>query len=188
MDVRPRSGIHRDLAILGTSEHCIATHPSDMAVALAVLDAVIHVEGPSGARTIEFDELYRAPGDDPSRDTMLDEPMSLSGVELPPASTASRRSAYRKARDRASFAFATGAVAIGRRADATGCLTDVRIALGAVAPHPWRARVAEEPLRGACRSARLGRGRDRAGDAGCRLRTGQRFQGSSSPPPSQRTC
>jgi len=147
-----RSGIHRDLAILGTSEHCIATHPSDMAVALAVLDPIIHVEGPSGARTIEFDKLYRDPGTDPSRDTMLDAADVVVGLELPPASTASRCSAYRKARDRASFAFATGSVAIGIELT-SGVLEDVRIALGAVAPHPWRARVAEQALRTSVPSA-----------------------------------
>jgi xanthine dehydrogenase YagS FAD-binding subunit len=147
-----RTGIHRDLGILGTSEHCIATHPSDMAVALAALDAIVHVEGTDGTRQLALDDFYRAPGDDPTRDTTLHHADLVMGVELPRASSVTRRSAYRKARDRASYAFAVGAVAVAmdvRR----GILTDLRIALGAVAPHPWRARVAEQALRGSEPSA-----------------------------------
>jgi xanthine dehydrogenase YagS FAD-binding subunit len=142
-----RAGFHRDLGILGTSEHCIATHPSDMAVALAALDAIVHVEGSAGSRQLTLDEFYREPGDDPSRDTTLEQGDLVTAVELPPPSAVSTRSAYRKARDRASFAFAVGAVAVGIALD-DGVLRDARVALGAVAPHPWRARVVEAALIG----------------------------------------
>jgi xanthine dehydrogenase YagS FAD-binding subunit len=142
-----RTGIHRDLGVLGTSPACIATHPSDMAVALAALDALVVVEGPAGVRRLQLDEFYRLPGDDPTRDTTLAHGELITAVELPAASQLSRRSAYRKARDRASFAFALGSVAaaitlVDDRVD------DVRLAFGAVAPRPWRARIAEDAIRG----------------------------------------
>ena len=143
-----KDGIHRDLAILGTSEHCIASHPSDMAVALVALDAVVRVTGVDGTREFLVADLYRSPGDDPSRDTTLEDAELIVGIDLPAATALSRRSAYRKARDRASFAFATGAVALALDLGADGVVADVRIVLGAVAPHPWRARVAEDRLRG----------------------------------------
>jgi xanthine dehydrogenase YagS FAD-binding subunit len=143
-----RSGIHRDLAILGGSEHCIATHPSDLAVALAALDAVVHVRGSDGVRRLSLDELYRLPGDDPSRDTTLRPGDLVVGVELPAASALSRRSAYRKVRDRASYAFAVSSVAAGVHV-VDGRVAEVAIALGAVAHRPWRARVAEQALQGA---------------------------------------
>lgn len=142
-----RDGIHRDLAILGGSQHCIATHPSDMAVALAALDAVVHVEGPSGARRLALDDFYRLPGDDPSRDTTLEHGDLVTGIELPPPSTLTRTSGYRKTRDRASYAFAVSSVAAAVDIR-DGRVEEVRIALGAVAPRPWRARAAEEALRG----------------------------------------
>jgi xanthine dehydrogenase YagS FAD-binding subunit len=142
-----RTGIHRDLAILGASPACIATHPSDFAVALAALDARVHVSGPDGERILTLDELYRLPGADPSRDTTLGPADLITGVELPEVSPLSRRSAYRKARDRASYAFAVGSVAAALSMR-DGSVTDVRIALGAVAHRPWRARVAEDALRG----------------------------------------
>ncbi len=142
-----RSGVHRDLAILGVSEHCIASHPSDMAVALAVLDARVHVRGVQGAHVLALDDFYRLPGDDPTRDTTLEPGDLVTAVELPAPSALTRTSAYRKARDRASYAFAVGAVAaaVDMAADV---VSDVRIALGAVAPRPWRARLAEDALRG----------------------------------------
>ena len=93
-----RDGIHRDLGILGVSERCIATHPSDMAVALAALDAVVQVEGADGPRRLALGELYRAPGDDPARDTTLRRGDLITAVELPPADALSRASAYRKVR------------------------------------------------------------------------------------------
>jgi xanthine dehydrogenase YagS FAD-binding subunit len=142
-----RTGIHRDLAIIGGSEQCIATHPSDMAVALAALDAVVHVTGPEGGRSVPLHELYRLPADDPSRDTTLAHGDLITAVELPVPTALSQHSTYRKARDRASYAFAVGAVAVALDVrDAT--VHDVRIALGAVAPRPWRAYTAERALRG----------------------------------------
>ena len=145
-----REGIHRDLGILGTSEACVATHPSDMAVALAALDALVHVSGDGGDRVLGLDELYRLPTDDDgaARDTTLDPGDLITGVELPPAGGLGGRSAYRKARDRASFAFGLASVAAALELGPSRTVADVRIALGAVAPRPWRARRAEEALRG----------------------------------------
>lgn len=143
-----RAGIHRDLAILGASEHCIATHPSDMAVALAALDARVHVTGSDGQRVVELDDFYRLPGDEPTRDTTLQPGDLITGVELPAASSLSRTSTYRKARDRASYAFAVGAVAAALELADDGTVSDVRIALGAVAHKPWRAQTAEDALHG----------------------------------------
>ncbi|RBY90846.1 xanthine dehydrogenase family protein subunit M [Blastococcus sp. TF02A-26] len=143
-------GYTRYHAILGTSaalpdptapETCIATHPSDMAVALAVLDAQVQVLGPAGARTIPFAELHRLPGDDPSRDTVLEHGELITAIDLPPL-PAGARSAYRKVRDRASYAFALVSVA------AVVADGEVRLALGGVAHKPWRASRAEEALRG----------------------------------------
>jgi xanthine dehydrogenase YagS FAD-binding subunit len=141
-----RAGIHRDLAILGASEHCLATHPSDMCVALAALDATVQVADRHGVRQIPVAGLFRLPGDDPAQDTTLEPDCLIVGVRLPPTPVAAN-SQYRKARDRASYAFATGAVAAAL--DITGgVVADVRLALGAVAPVPWRARRAEEALIG----------------------------------------
>ena len=127
-----------DAALPGT---CTATHPSDMAVALAALDAQVQVLGPAGARTVPFVDLHRLPGDDPSRDTVLEHGELITAIDLPPL-PAGARSAYRKVRDRASYAFALVSVAVVLAGD------DVRIALGGVAHKPWRATRAEEVLRG----------------------------------------
>jgi len=138
-------GEHRNLAILGWSEHCVATHPSDMAVALAALDALVHVEGRAGARTLSLDDLYRLPGTTPDRDTELSHDDLITAVELPPAPAGAWR--YAKVRERASFSFAVVAVAaVLEMAD--GAVRDVRIALGGVAHRPWRARTAEQLLLG----------------------------------------
>lgn len=145
-----RSGWARYHAILGASEQCVATHPSDMAVALAVLDARVQVLGPDGERTVPLAELYRLPGDDPTRDTVLRHGELITAVDLPPLPIA-RRSAYRKVRDRASYAFALVSVAAALDVEdgADGpVVRDVRIALGGVAHTPWRARRAEDALRG----------------------------------------
>ena len=139
-----RDGEHRMLAILGHSEHCVATHPSDMAVALAALDATLHIRTPDGVRVCPLADFYRLPGDEPHRDTTLGHGELVTAIEVPPAPN---RSSYRKVRDRASFAFAVVSVAAAldvRR----GAIQDVRIALGGVAHMPWRARTAEEQLRG----------------------------------------
>jgi xanthine dehydrogenase YagS FAD-binding subunit len=141
-----RDGDHRNLAILGASPACIATHPSDMAVALAALDAVVLVNGAAGERAIPVTELHRLPGDTPERDTVLEHGEMITAVELPALPFAAR-SAYRKARDRASYAFAVGSIAAALDV-ADGVVRDVRLAWGAVAPKPWRAFAAEEALRG----------------------------------------
>src|SRR5215831_12639955 len=142
-----RDGYHRELAILGASEACIATHPSDMAVALAALDASVRVLGPQGERTLPLVDLYRLPGDEPQRDTVLSHVELITAVDLPELSFATH-SYYRKVRDRASYAFAL--VSVAAALDVTdGVVRDVRIALGGVAPRPWRATKAETVLRGA---------------------------------------
>jgi xanthine dehydrogenase YagS FAD-binding subunit len=141
-----RTGDHRNLAILGASEHCVATHPSDMAVALVALDAVVHVSGPDGDRTVGVDDLHRLPGDHPEVDTVLGAGELITSVDIPELSFG-RVSAYRKARDRASYAFAVGSVAAALDLDGD-TVRDVRLAFGAVAHKPWRAHAAEEALRG----------------------------------------
>ena len=148
-----REGYHRDLAILGASEACIATHPSDMAVALAALDASVRVFGSHGERAIPLVHFYRLPGDEPQRDTVLEHSELITSVDLPPLSFASR-SLYRKVRDRASYAFALVSVAAAIDI-ADGVVRDVRIALGGVAHMPWRATRAEATLRGAPATAEM---------------------------------
>ncbi|MGI5326606.1 FAD binding domain-containing protein [Actinomadura nitritigenes] len=140
-----REGEHHNLAILGPSEACVATHPSDMAVALAALDATVHVLGRDGERTIPLRELHRLPGNEPQRDTVLGNGDLITAVEVPPLDIPSR---YRKVRERASFAFALVSIAAALDVEG-GTVRDVRIALGGVAHKPWRARRAEEALRGA---------------------------------------
>ncbi|HEY0448861.1 xanthine dehydrogenase family protein subunit M [Actinophytocola sp.] len=140
-------GYTRYHAILGASEHCVATHPSDLAVALAVLDAEVRVLGAGGERTIAFADLLRLPGDEPDRDTTLAHGELVTAIDLP-ALPMARRSAYRKVRDRASYAFALVSVAAAVEVHG-GRIDDVRIALGGVAHKPWRAHRAEAALRGA---------------------------------------
>jgi xanthine dehydrogenase YagS FAD-binding subunit len=141
-----RTGDHRNLAILGGSPHCVVTHPSDMAVALAALDAVVHVEGAAGPRMMPLGGLYRLPGDRPDRETTLERGDLITAVEIPPLAYAGN-SAYRKVRDRTSYAFAVVSVAAALDV-ADGVVRDARLALGAVAPVPWRARAAERVLAG----------------------------------------
>ncbi|BBY18101.1 FAD binding domain-containing protein [Mycolicibacterium litorale] len=140
-------GYVRYHAILGASPQCIAVHPSDMAVAMSALDAVVVVEGGDGERRIPIDEFYRLPGDEPHRDTVLRHGELITAVELP-APPDNAVSDYRKVRDRASFAFAVVSVAaeITLRGEE---IASARIALGGVAHKPWRARSAEEVLTGA---------------------------------------
>jgi xanthine dehydrogenase YagS FAD-binding subunit len=142
-----RDGYHRNLAVLGASDACVATHPSDMAVALAALDALVRVQGPDRERTIPLADFHRLPGDEPQRDTVLAHGELITAVDLPPMPFAAR-SKYRKVRDRASYAFALVSVAAALDLDG-GRVRDVRIALGGVAHKPWRATVAEAALRGA---------------------------------------
>ncbi|MGW3293303.1 FAD binding domain-containing protein [Streptomyces xiamenensis] len=139
-------GWTRNHAILGASEHCIAVHPSDMAVAMTALDARVHVLGPDGERTLPFVDLHRLPGDTPERDTVLEHGELITAIDLL-AQPLARRSAYRKVRDRASYAFAL--VSVAAAVDVRdGVIVDARIALGGVAHAPWRARRAEDVLRG----------------------------------------
>jgi xanthine dehydrogenase YagS FAD-binding subunit len=139
-------GFNRYHAILGASEHCIATHPSDMCVALAALGASVHLESPEGARSVPLLDFHRLPGDHPDIETVLRPGELITAVELA-ASPAAANSRYRKVRDRSSYAFALVSVAAGVEV-AGGKIEDVRIALGGVAPKPWRAAKAEELLRG----------------------------------------
>ncbi|HTD37809.1 MAG TPA: xanthine dehydrogenase family protein subunit M [Candidatus Limnocylindrales bacterium] len=142
-----RDGYHRNLAILGASDACVATHPSDMAVAMAALDAIVRVQGPRGDRAIPLVEFHRLPGEEPQRDTVLEHGELITAVDLPPLPFAAR-SRYRKVRDRASYAFALVSVAAALDVEG-GRVRDVRIALGGVAHKPWRAMRAEAALRGA---------------------------------------
>jgi xanthine dehydrogenase YagS FAD-binding subunit len=139
-------GWTRNHAILGASEHCIAVHPSDMGVAMSALDAQVRVLGPEGERTIAFVDLHRLPGDAPERDTVLEHGELITAIDLP-AQPIARRSAYRKIRDRASYAFALVSVAAALEV-VDGVVVDARIAFGGVAHAPWRAYRAEEALRG----------------------------------------
>jgi xanthine dehydrogenase YagS FAD-binding subunit len=140
-----REGEHRNLAVLGHSEACVATHPSDMAVALTALEATVHVVGPGGARTVRIPGLHRLPGEDAGRDTVLAPGELITAVELGPPHAG--RARYRKVRDRASFAFAVCSVAAVLEVH-DGMVADVRLALGGVAHVPWRAQAAEAALRG----------------------------------------
>jgi xanthine dehydrogenase YagS FAD-binding subunit len=139
-------GCNNDHAILGASGHCVATHPSDMAVAMVALDAVVRAMGPGGEREIPIAELYRLPGQEPQRDTTLEHAELITAVDLPPLGFSSN-SRYRKVRERASYAFALVSVAAALQVQA-GVVRDVRIALGGVAHRPWRARKAEDAVRG----------------------------------------
>lgn len=139
-------GFNRIHAILGASPACVATHPSDMCVALVALDASVHLQGPDGTRTIKLADLHRLPGDRPDIETELVPGELITAVELPPMPFAPT-STYRKVRDRASYAFALVSVAAALDLDGDR-IGDVRIAYGGVAHKPWRAFKAEAALRG----------------------------------------
>ena len=141
-----KEGLNRYHAILGASPSCVATHPSDMCVALAALDATVHLRGAGGERKLAFIDLHRLPEDHPERETNLEPGELITAVELPPLAFAAR-STYRKVRDRASYAFALVSVAAAIDLQG-GVIRDVRLALGGVAHKPWRARRAEDFLRG----------------------------------------
>jgi xanthine dehydrogenase YagS FAD-binding subunit len=140
-------GYDRYNAVLGASDHCVSVHPSDLAVALAAVDAVVVVLGPDGERRVPLEELHRLPGDAPERDTTLAHGELITAVELP-ASAAAAASTYHKARDRASYAFALVSVAAALELDDAGRVADLRIAWGGIAHKPWRARRAEQALLG----------------------------------------
>ncbi|WP_236795666.1 xanthine dehydrogenase family protein subunit M [Amycolatopsis sp. GM8] len=139
-------GFARNTAILGTSEHCVATHPSDMAVALTLLDATIEVESSRGTRRIPIADFHCLPGETPDVETVLAADELITAVELPPVPVA-RNSRYRKVRDRASYAFALVSVAAALEVE-DGVVRTVRLALGGVGTKPWRAREAERVLTG----------------------------------------
>jgi xanthine dehydrogenase YagS FAD-binding subunit len=139
-------GFNRMHAILGASSACVATHPSDMCVALAALDARVYLQSVRGMRILPLTDLHRLPGDHPEVDTVLESGELITAIELP-ASVASARSTYRKVRDRASYAFALVSVAAVLEVK-DGTVKDVRLALGGVAHKPWRAWKAESVLKG----------------------------------------
>ena len=140
------TGHNRMLAVLGTSEHCIATNPSDMCVAMAALEATIHIQGPSGSRAIPIADFHLLPGDTPDRETVLEPGDLITHVELPPPKSGSKHF-YLKLRDRASYEFALASAAVILEI-ANGKVTSARIALGGVGTKPWRSPEAEAALVG----------------------------------------
>jgi xanthine dehydrogenase YagS FAD-binding subunit len=140
------TGFNRGHAILGTSDHCIATHPSDVAVALMALDAVVRTRGPGGERAIGVDDFFLLPGDTPEREHPLEHGELITAIEVP-ATPVAGHSVYLKFRDRESYEFALASVAAAVRVE-DGTIAEVRLALGGVATKPWRARRAEASLLG----------------------------------------
>jgi xanthine dehydrogenase YagS FAD-binding subunit len=134
------------LAILGTSEHCIATNPSDMCVAMAALEATIHVQGQRSTRAIPIADFHLLPGDTPHRETVLEPGDLITHVELPPSKSGSKH-VYLKLRDRASYEFALASAAVVLEV-ANGSIVTARIALGGVGTKPWRSHEAESALIG----------------------------------------
>ena len=148
-----REGLNRTHAIFGWSEKCVAVHPSDMAVALAALDASVRVSGPEGERIIPFSAFHRLPGDEPQRDTNLERGELIIAIELPKQGFASNHY-YLKVRDRASYAFALVSVAVGLELEGE-TIKDARIAMGGMSHKPWRAGNAEKVLLGKSATAAL---------------------------------
>jgi xanthine dehydrogenase YagS FAD-binding subunit len=140
------TGSNRTLAILGTSEHCIATNPSDMCVAMAALEATIHVQGPKGSRSVAFGDFHLLPGNTPNCETVLEPGDLITHVALPPPAAGSKQ-VYLKLRDRASYEFALASAAIVLTI-AGGKISLARIALGGVGTKPWRSPEAEAALVG----------------------------------------
>ncbi len=140
-------GRNRLLAILGASDHCIATYAGDFANALLVLDATVHIAGPDGERTLPLAELHQLPGDTPHIETQLRPGELLLAIEIPP-SAAARRSHYLKVRDRASFEWSIAAVAVALDLDEDGTVRDARVAVGGVATTPWRLPRVAQALHG----------------------------------------
>jgi xanthine dehydrogenase YagS FAD-binding subunit len=138
------TGVNRGLAILGTSEHCIATNPSDMNVAMVALEATVHVRGTKGERSIPIAEFHVLPANTPQRETVLEPGDLITHVTLPPAAPGSR-SIYIKLRDRASYEFALASAAVVITATG-GKITRARVALGGVGTKPWRSPEAEAEL------------------------------------------
>jgi xanthine dehydrogenase YagS FAD-binding subunit len=141
------NGVNRMMAILGTSEHCIATNPSDMNVALTALEAAIHIQNAHGARSVPINEFYVLPGNSPQRETVLEPGDLITHVTLP-APVAGSKSLYLKLRDRASYEFALASAAVILKAE-NGRINYARVALGGVGTKPWRSNEAEQALAGA---------------------------------------
>ncbi|WP_433572079.1 FAD binding domain-containing protein [Streptomyces sp. CA-251247] len=140
-------GENRGHAVLGTSDHCIATYPGDFAVALMAFDAIVHILGPDGARSIPIDDFFLLPGDTPEQEHPLSQGELITGVEVP-ASPAARQSRYLKVRDRVSYEFAAASAAVGLEIADDGTVADARVALGGVATKPWREPAVEAALIG----------------------------------------
>jgi len=141
-----KDGYNRPNAVLGVSEQCIAAHPSDMCVALVILDATVRTQGPKGERAIPFADFHLPPGDTPDRETVLEHGELITAIDLPAAPWATR-STYLKVRDRASYEFALASAAVALEV-ADGVIKTARIGLGGVATRPWRAADAEKVLVG----------------------------------------
>lgn len=139
-------GYNRMHAVLGTSDHCIATHPSDMCVAMAALEAVIHTEGPKGKRTIAFADFHKLPGDTPHIENALEAGELVTYVELPKPEPGAK-SVYLKLRDRASYEFALASAAVVAKVEG-GHIRYIRVAMGGVGTKPWRSHEAEAALLG----------------------------------------
>jgi xanthine dehydrogenase YagS FAD-binding subunit len=161
-----RDGLNREHAVFGTDGSCVAVHPSDMAVALAVLDAAVHVRGPGGQRVIPLDRFFTLPGADASRDNTLRAAELIVGVELPPSRYADH-CWYLKVRDRHSYAFALVSVAVGLEI-ADGVIRSAALATGGVAAKPWRTDAAEAALVGRSPDREVFRSAARLAMAGAR--------------------
>ncbi|WP_017559488.1 FAD binding domain-containing protein [Nocardiopsis baichengensis] len=140
-------GVNRGHAVLGTSEHCIAVHPSDAAVALTALEAVVRLRGPDGERSVPVGDFFLPPGDTPEREHPVEHGELITAIDVPPV-PAARTSVYLKVRDRESYEFALASAAVVLRVQ-DGAVAEARIGLGGVATTPWRAHRAEEALAGA---------------------------------------
>jgi xanthine dehydrogenase YagS FAD-binding subunit len=168
------TGHNRTLAILGTSEHCIATNPSDMCVAMAALEATIHVQGPKGPRAIPFGDFHLLPGNTPHRETVLEPGDLITHVTLPPPVVGSKQ-LYLKLRDRASYEFALASAAVVLTI-AGGRITRARIALGGVGTKPWRSPEAEAELIGKAATETIFRQAAEAALRGAKPQTENRFK------------
>jgi xanthine dehydrogenase YagS FAD-binding subunit len=167
-------GYHRMHAILGTSDHCIATHPSDMCVAMAALEAVIHLEGPKGKREISIAEFHKLPGNTPHIENVLEPGELVTHVELPKPIEGAR-SVYLKLRDRASYEFALASAAVVAKVE-NGHIQYARIAMGGVGTKPWRSHEAEGALTGQTATAASFRTAAEAAMAAAHPRTDNAFK------------
>jgi xanthine dehydrogenase YagS FAD-binding subunit len=167
-------GFNRMHAVLGTSDHCIATHPSDMCVAMAALEAVIRTEGPKGKRTIPFAEFHKLPGDTPQSENALEPGELVTYVDLPKPIPGAK-SVYLKLRDRASYEFALASCAVVAKVEG-GHIRYVRVAMGGVGTKPWRSHEAEAALMGKAATAENFRHAAQAALAGAKPRKDNAFK------------